>query len=339
MSYSIVTSVVPVALGLATLWFMYTIYQFINLFFLIPAPSIQLQSYRPKAPSPASRTSSKASEPVAWALITGASGGIGYGLASHLLSLKFGVIIIGHVGVTEAIERLQKAHPNASIKGVTIDGITATPSDISELVSSLADLPITILINNVGSTPMGYPNLRPFAEYTTAGIDNTINLNARFMTHLTRDLLPHLTRNAEMLGCRSLVLNVASGARVGLPYIIVYNATKGYITSFSHTLTRELNYLNAPIDCLLIVPGDVRSDGNCHGVAKGSPHGVDYGRMVLERVDGAVKRGLLEISPYWVHAIQIWMLDRLPEVVRASELAKVMEGKRGAYREAYEKVR
>ncbi|KAF2648900.1 NAD(P)-binding protein [Lophiostoma macrostomum CBS 122681] len=332
-------SVALAAVVFIVLWFTHRIYQFINLHFLIPTPSAQLRRYKPESSEPTSSRSSNASEPVTWALVTAASGGIGYGYASHLLSLNFGVIILAHSGVPTAISRLLTKYPNASIKGVTMDSITATTSDISKLVSSIENLAITILINNVGSMPMEFPHLRPFAEYTTAGIDDTMNLNARFMTHLTRALLPHLTRNAKTLGCRSLVLNVASGARVGLPYVTLYCATKGYVSSFSHTLTREFKYLNSPIDCLLIVPGDVHSDGNCHGVAKGSPRALEYGKMVLERVDGAVQRGLLEVSPYWVHALQIWMLDRLPESVRGRELARVMEGKRGAYLEAYEKAR
>ena len=301
--------------------------QFYTLYFRVPASP--LRNYKRNGSS-----RSNAGKEAAWALITGSSAGIGFGYAQYLLSLGFGVIILSNTGVEEAEEKLLKGHPDARIKTITMDCTTASNSDIENLVRSVEELNITILINNVGSIPMDYPHFRLFRDYESGGIENHWNLNARFATQLTRLMISILEKNAQP---RSLILNIASQAYIGLPYISMYSATKGYICSFSKALTRELRLFKTPIDCLLIIPGDVHSDGNRLGVTPGSPYAGEYAKMVLERVDGAVARGLLELSPYWKHAVQSAILEYLPEHVVAREVLKVVEGKKNALAEEHKK--
>jgi 17beta-estradiol 17-dehydrogenase / very-long-chain 3-oxoacyl-CoA reductase len=293
--------------------------RFYTLYFWVPQKP--LQKYRLEVGA----KERKDDKSVPWALITGSSAGIGFGYAQYLLSLDFGVVILAEQLIEEADAKLRKAYPDGHIKSFDFDCLTASVSDIEKLLDNVKDLPITILINNVGSVPMEHPKFRQFRDFSSEGIENHWKLNAGFMTHITRLMLPILTKNAQP---RSLILNVSSGARTGIPYLSMYSATKGYVTSWSHTLTREFRYLGHPIDCLLVVPGDVVSHGNNVAVTPGSPHADEFAKMLLDRVDGAVGRGLLEISPYWKHALQMVLLDWLPEGVRAPELVKVIEERR-----------
>ncbi|KAF2792050.1 NAD(P)-binding protein [Melanomma pulvis-pyrius CBS 109.77] len=311
----------------------YQAFLFLSLFFLILGPDMQLREYKPLVLRDGVPEDD---EHIHWALITGSSGGIGFGYAHHLLSLGFGVIILAHVDteVQDAEARLRTAYPDGSIKGIVLNCQTASISDIEALVASLQDLPVSILINNVGGIPMEFPHFRLFAAYNAQGIDSHYNMNVRFMVHLTRLMLPLLTRNAQP---RALILNITSAARFGLPYLSMYSATKAYMTGFSHALTRELKLFKQPVDCLLIIPGDVLSDGNCIGVEPGSPTAMEYAQCVLERVDGAISQGRLEISPFWKHAIQISILGWLPESLTAPELAKVSTLKRDVWAKEQEK--
>ncbi|KAF2242714.1 NAD(P)-binding protein [Trematosphaeria pertusa] len=316
-----VLSNILLSIGTATLLFIaYNLHRFITLHFL-PSRS-PLAAYKPKDHTTTS-----------WALITGSSAGIGYGLANKLLSLDFGVIILAHEGVSEAVSRLHAAHPNASarIKSFTLNCMTAPLPEIEALVASLEPLPITLLINNVGSVPLPPPVFRHFRAFAAADIDNTINLNLRFATHFTRLMIPHLTRTASSNACRALVLNLSSGARTGMPYLSIYSATKAFNHSFSSALTREFRHFDYPIDCLCIVPGDVRTEGNRLGMQGNAPLAKDFARMVVERVDEAVRQGRVEMSPYWRHAVQIKMLGVLPEGLTRGEMAKVIETKIEAF--------
>lgn len=271
---------------------------------------------------------------VPWALITGSSGGLGFGFARYLLSLGFGVIILANEGIERAEAKLRKDFPNGHIKSLTYDCLSASISDIQGLVDRYKDLPITILINNVGGVPMEFPHFRRFEEFEYQGIENHWRMNASFMTHLTRLMLPVLKKNASP---RSLVLSIASSGRIGMPYMTMYSATKAYVSALSHTLTRELRIFNEPVDSLLIFPGDVETDGNRVGVWSGAPKGNDYSKIVLDRVDGAVERGLLEITPYWKHALQLYTFTWVPESFIAPELFKIMDAKKRGWEEEHKK--
>jgi 17beta-estradiol 17-dehydrogenase / very-long-chain 3-oxoacyl-CoA reductase len=170
----------------------YKIFQFYNLYFTVPKNP--LQTYKLNTSTSGDK---RKHDQEAWALITGSSGGIGLRYAKYLLSLGSGVIILAHEGIPEAEARLRKAHPKGAIKSFTFDCTTATVSDIEHLVDCIKDLPITILINNVGGSPIETPNFRPFKEYNVQGIDKHIDLNSRFMTHLTLLMIPLLTKNAQ----------------------------------------------------------------------------------------------------------------------------------------------
>jgi 17beta-estradiol 17-dehydrogenase / very-long-chain 3-oxoacyl-CoA reductase len=313
----------------------YHAFRFVVLFVLILNPDVQLQAYKGIE---IHDTVPEISKNVRWALITGSSGGIGFGFAEHLLSLNFGVIILAHIEseVVAAEERLRKQYPKGAIRSVVFNCQTASVTEIEELVQSLKEMSITMLINNVGGVPMPAPAFRSLVDMTASAINAHFDMNARFMTHLTRLLLPHLSRNAQP---RSLILNVASGAREGMPLLTIYSATKAYVSSFSHALSRELKLLKEPVDCLCIVPGDVASDGNCVGLTPGSPTAGEFARCVLERVDGAVAQGRLEISPYWRHALQLGLLSFLPEFMAGPEFARIMCTKRDVWAREHQKSR
>lgn len=262
----------------------YYVYNFVTLFF--HTPSDPLRPYKRK-------------EGQSWALISGSSGGMGYALAHRLLSLGFGVIIFAHEGVPEAEAKLRNEYPNGHIKAFTFNCMTASIADMEKFVGGIKDLPITILANNVGSIPQATPAMRPFAEFEHVGIDNIIDLNARFMTHLTLLMIPILRASASP---RALILNTSSAGRTGMAYISVYSATKAYNAALSRSLTREFRLWNYPIDSLCIIPGDVKTDGNSKGVPAGQISAADFVNEIVSRVDEAVRRGMLEIAPYWKHS-------------------------------------
>jgi len=314
--------------GIALVAVGYRLQQIYTLYFRVPASP--LQNYKRNGSLKSNGEKNESS--VAWALITGSSAGIGFGYAQYLLSRGFGVIILSHEGVQEAEEALLKEYPNGHVRSITMDCLTASPSDIENLVKSISDLNVTILINNVGSIPMDYPPFRLFRDYDSQGIENNWHLNAGFATHLTQQMIPILEKNAQP---RSLILNIASQAHIGLPYLTGYSSAKGYLISFSASLAREFRLFNTPIDCLAITPGDVHSQGNRYGVTPGAPQAGEYAKIVLERVDGAVERGLFEFSPYWKHALQSFMLGLLPERVVAREVLKVVAAKKDALAEEH----
>jgi 17beta-estradiol 17-dehydrogenase / very-long-chain 3-oxoacyl-CoA reductase len=122
-----------------------------------------------------------------------------------------------------------------------------------------------------------------------------------------------------------------------MPLLTVYSAAKAYVSAFSHALSRELKMFKEPVDCLCIVPGEVVSDANFLGVTPGSPTAGEFARCTLERVDGAVAQGRLELSPYWRHALDMGLLSFLPEFVVGSEIVKMVCTKRDVLAREHQK--
>jgi len=247
-----------------------------------------------------------------YALITGASAGIGLGIARALVRQGFGVILLGHL--PDEVALAAKALDSPRVRTLVVNAQTATPKQISAAVDSISDLNISILVNNVGGLPMAEPKLRSLSTLSIAEVDAHVDLNARFMARLTNLALPLLSSPTRKTHERSLILNLSSAGRVGMPWIVMYSATKAFNYAFTTALARELEDepATAHIDCLVVIPGDVQSQSNI--MAEGRPTSDVYGAAVVGSVDGAVKRGWREFRPNWRHDVETGLMDRvLPE--------------------------
>ncbi|GKT97193.1 short-chain dehydrogenase [Colletotrichum tofieldiae] len=243
-----------------------------------------------------------------FALVTGASAGIGYGIAQALVNHGFGVILLGHQEkeLRESAAKLALLREDAKVKTIVMNACTAAPTEIKTVIEKFVkdeQICITVLVNNVGSNPIRHPPFRELSTYDSEDIDAVINTNSRFMAHLTSVMLPILSRpdgsdnnSPAFLRRRSLILNISSGGMIGSPWLVVYSATKAFNWSFSTSLARELaaDESTKHIDSLCVVPGDVLSQGNSVWVTKWSPDSERFGRLVVEKADGALARGWRE---------------------------------------------
>ncbi|KAF4971407.1 hypothetical protein FZEAL_9858 [Fusarium zealandicum] len=325
---SIIVSSLAVIGGIVVLYAAYTIYDFLSLHFI--KPSRPLQSYLRPGPEPT------------YALITGASAGIGLGVAQELVKQGFGVILLGHLEheLVEAKQRLERATPGAAVRTAVMNAQTATNEEMAQLAKSLEDLNITILVNNVGGSGISNSPIRELGTYSFADIDATINLNARFMAQLTALILPILSRKPENPSQRSLVLSMSSGGWIGLPWLSMYCGTKAFNLAFSRSLAREFEYSSTTshVDSLAVTPGDVLSQSNRLGVAQGTPTADIYGKYIISTVDGAVRRKKRDFVPYWQHDLQVRLIPWLDEGTRTREVTKAVAVKRKVWEAYYAKV-
>lgn len=112
----------------------------------------------------------------------------------------------------------------------------------------------------------------------------------------------------------------------------MYSSTKAFNSAFSIGLSRELEIKKETrhIDVLAIEAGDVRSQGNIAWLTEGAPDSESYGRYIVERTDGAVKRRLREMTPYWRHHLNFMILSIIPERVVSLSIRDIMLMKRDA---------
>ena len=242
-----------------------------------------------------------------WALITGATDGIGLGFAQELCQRGFNVILHGRnpKKLQHVQAQLAREYPLAKTKTVVFDA--SHPTDGLELVVQewIGDAELSVLINNVGGqgglTSKTYQTLE---ESTGKDVDNILNVNARFATQITRVLLPALVRHSP-----SLVMNISSIAALGLPYLDVYAGAKGYIDSFTRALGAEMVAEGKQIEVLGIQVGSVRSAGNDVDEGFFIPTSRQLAKAALEKVGC----GRLVLCAFWPHALQLGLAKMLPE--------------------------
>ncbi len=245
----------------------------------------------------------------AYALVTGATDGIGKAMAAELAAQGFNVILHGRSAdkLAAVREEIQKVAPDRDVRLLIHDGAT----DPHPPLSSVTSLPITVLVNNVGAA-----FTKELSKFTTAEIDENVNLNVLFPTHITHTLLPHLARPA-------LVINLSSWAALQPPpYLAVYCGTKAYNAAFSNSLARELD----DVETIALVVASVQSAGNRGPVGFFRPTAQTFAKRVI----AIVGCGRKSVTPYWPHALQAYLISWLPEwvldpVIKQSMAAAIVQ--------------
>jgi len=176
------------------------------------------------------------------ALITGASGGIGYELAKLFAKDRHDLVLVARSAAKLAriADELQQQF-GITAKALPLD-LTAGPAP-QFLYDQLQreGIAVDLLVNNAGYGVFG-----EFAQVPLEEDLGQIQLNITALTQLSKLFL------APMLERRSgRILNVAStaGFQPG-PLMAVYYATKAYVISFSEALANELNGTGVTVTCL-----------------------------------------------------------------------------------------
>lgn len=291
--------------GLSTfLWYSYKALQSINFYVNLTGSSLARYKHN-KDP---------------WALITGASDGIGYGFAEELIPRNFNVILLGRNKEKLEKAKAKLARPGTKIQILVIDAISSSLEDLEKAIDSVKDLNITLLVNNVGGLPPMERPLKPLRDFDLKDVDATLYLNSRFMARITRLILPILTKNGP-----SLVLSISAAAYVGVPSMVMYSGGKAFVNSFSQALHRECKIDKLPIDVLYATPGVVQSNVQRVEPNWKRPTSRKYAEKTLDRVNPAVSRGLLELKPFWPHAFEMSMLQLMPEWMKQKAFASAMK--------------
>lgn len=252
-----------------------------------------------------------------WALVTGASDGIGLGFAQELAQLGFNVVLHGRnpTKLEKVKGRLQLEYPNVSFRIAVVDASSTSHKQIGKLVASLQDLHLTVLVNNVG----GVAKTSPLELLAAEEIDSTINLNARFPTQFTRALLPKLTQSRAP----SLIMTIGSLADFMVPYTVTYGGSKAFNMAWSSSLALEMKAEGKNVEVLAIPVGKVTEVGHSKDpITFFTPGARTVARAALQRVGC----GKAIVVGYVGHAMQKFVLDILPASLFAGVVVPRMKG-------------
>ena len=167
-----------------------------------------------------------------FALVTGASGGIGLEIARLLARRGDRLILVARSRdrLTALVDELGKAgSPEVIALPADLGSVAGVRALLDEL--SRRGLQVDTLVNNAGFGSAG-----AFASQDAGEQLGMVGLNITALTLLTREFLPGMRTRK-----RGAILNVASTAAFQPgPFLAVYYATKAYVLSLSEALRVEL---------------------------------------------------------------------------------------------------
>lgn len=225
-------------------------------------------------------------------LITGASTGIGYELATLFAQDKWNLVLLARQRprLLEVSEQLGHTY---GVQTQIVVADLSHPRMPEEVMMQFNETgtKIACLVNNAGFGAYG-----DFADLPLDEQANMIHTNVNALVELTHRLLPHI------ITVRGRILNVASTAAFQPgPHMAVYYATKAFVLSFSEALAEELAPRGVHVSTLCPgpVPTEFQKRAGLEGtVMSTSPLMVEADVVAREAYEGLMK-GKRLIIPGW----------------------------------------
>ncbi len=187
---------------------------------------------------------------MAYALITGASKGIGKAFAENLARRKINLLLVARSGqLLEDLASDLKKRSGTKVHFMAID--LSLPGAAQKVFQWIEEekFEVQILINNAGYALWGN-----FSELDLQEQNEMLAVNITTMVNLTHLLIPKLKKQKQ-----SYILNVCSTAAYqAVPTLTLYAAAKSFVLLFSRGLRRELKNSSVSVSC--ISPGPTKTN-------------------------------------------------------------------------------
>ena len=254
-------------------------------------------------------------KPGQWALVTGASSGIGKSYALQLA--QRGVHCVVTARRTERLESLSDhIERNFNVSCIVISQDISTPIEIKQLLKKIDTHPqipkIDIVINNAG-----VGSCRPFLNLSAEQASRMINLNCTAVSVISR----HFAKKMVQINS-GIIINVSSlTAASPVPFMADYAASKSFVNYFTLALQSELALVANKINVQVVRPGPVKTEFFQHAVdgdpkkydrflygsstpdqvAKTSLNYLKYGRQTCHcNFTVSIVFSLLQVLPLWI---------------------------------------
>ncbi len=234
-----------------------------------------------------------------WALVTGASSGIGKEICKHLAESTFNLIIVGrNERQLHNVQSELLAKYNNDVEIIIAD--LAKETEVYELIRKTNKKQIGLAVLSAG-----YGTSGQFIENSLAVELNMLDVNCRALIMLAHHFGNRFAE--QMTG--GLILLSSMVSFQGVPYAANYAATKAYVLSLGEALHHELKPLG--VDVLTACPGPVatgfgsRADMKMDGAM--SPHEIALPILKSIGKKSVILPGLLtKILTYALRTVPRW---------------------------------
>jgi len=250
-----------------------------------------------------------------WAVVTGATDGIGEAIANELAKKGLNIVLISRTeSKLKASALIIETKHGVKTKIVPVDFSTFSDEDDRRIRDAVAGLEVGILVNNVGASydfPVYYHELPAGREQFL------LELNVRSSNNMLNIFLPAMNERK-----RGAIIAMGSIAGIGpSPLLASYTACKAYVDGLYRTLHYEYA---GKVDFQVQTPALV-----CTKLAKirkpslTVPSAEAYAKVACNAIGYEAR-----ISPFWAHALQIALINLLPESLACYIVGNMHKGLR-----------
>ncbi|TIA89568.1 hypothetical protein E3P99_02029 [Wallemia hederae] len=265
-----------------------------------------------------------------WAVVTGATDGIGREFAFQLAKAGFNIVLASRSAEKlGAVAADLESKYNIHTKTQSIDFSAGDDHSYEALEKSIDGLDIGVLVNNVGKS---HEMPVPFEQTPLEELKGIVEININATLRVTQAVLPKMIERKN-----GLILNLGSFAgTVPTPLLATYTGSKSFLLSWSQALGEEVKSKGVTVE-LVNTYFVVSSMSKIRRPSKLIPLPATYVRSVLRRIGlsgGSISRPYAS-TPYWSHAIvdavlclsglkrlELWYNHKMQKDIRVRALRK-----------------
>jgi short-subunit dehydrogenase len=243
-----------------------------------------------------------------WALIAGASEGLGAAYARALAERGMNLVLVARR--KPPLDTLaQELRDTFGVEVSCCEGDLASLAFLEALPAACSGLDVGLVVCNAAQAPIG-----DFASRDVGDLMRVIDVNVRAPMALLRAFLPEMTRR----GRGAAVIMTSFTANQGTPKIAAYAASKAFLRVLAEGLWYELK--DRGVDVVACCAGAVRTPGYAMAAGKDAPGTLDA-EIVVERALRALGHGPVVVPGFVNRLAAFFMVRLLPRRAAISILA------------------
>jgi len=238
-----------------------------------------------------------------WALVTGATAGIGESFSRLLAANNYNIVLVAR-DLPRLQERAAALEAKFGISTHVIQADLATDDGCLKVEKYIAENQIDVLINNAG-----FGTNKAFTMSTLEIEQQLLDVLVRTPMRLMHVALPLMKarNNGIIINVSSVAGYIAGGS---------YSASKSYLTVLSESLNTELSSTNVKVSALC--PGFTRTEFHQRGKMsmKGLPNflWLNSDRLVEQSWRDALKGKAVSV-PGWQYKLLLFIVDTVPRSI------------------------
>lgn len=246
-----------------------------------------------------------------WAVITGASDGLGKEFALQLARSGFNILLVSRTAskLIALEEEITSKNPSVQTKSLAMDYAQNDDADFETLKAAVNELDVAVLINNVGKS---HSIPTPFALTPEDEMADIININCHGTLRTTQLVVPGMQQRK-----RGLVLTMGSfGGLLPTPLLATYSGSKAFLQQWSTALGSELEPYGVTVE-LVQAYLITSAMSKVRRTSASIPDPRAFVKSVLGKIgrNGGSPGYAYSSSPYWSHGLMAWFLTSVAGVM------------------------